>query len=90
MGGSREVVLEADVHEQRLSAAQALAASGGPGTIKLKTASGANAVLLSGAEIHEPVVVQGSFIMNDAGQIEEATERYRSGRMGSLTPYGGT
>jgi redox-sensitive bicupin YhaK (pirin superfamily) len=43
-------------------------------------------LLPSGAEINEPVVVDGPFIMNDRLQIEAASARYRTGEMGYLAP----
>jgi redox-sensitive bicupin YhaK (pirin superfamily) len=42
-------------------------------------------LLLSGAELHEPVVEDGPFIMNDQSQIEAAAA-YRAGEMGYLAP----
>ena len=46
----------------------------------------AHFVILSGAEIREPVLVDGPFIMNERSQIEAAATRYRAGEMGHLTP----
>ena len=47
---------------------------------------GAHFLVLSGAEIREPVVVDGPFIMNDRSQIDAAAARYRAGEMGALGP----
>ena len=82
-----DLVVRSSEREQRLSAGQGLAAFGGPGIITLHATSRADVMLLSGAEIREPVVVHGPFIMNDRAQIDAAMERYRSGRMGSLAPF---
>jgi hypothetical protein len=44
-------------------------------------------LILSGAEIREPVVTQGPFIMNEPTQIEAVVARYRMGAMGHLAPF---
>ena len=43
-------------------------------------------LILSGAEIREPIVADGPFIMNERSQIEAAVGRHRTGEMGRLTP----
>jgi redox-sensitive bicupin YhaK (pirin superfamily) len=43
--------------------------------------------LFSGVPINETLVAQGPFVMNTADQIRAASDAYRQGRMGSLTPY---
>ena len=43
-------------------------------------------LVLAGADIREPVVSEGPFIMNDYEQIEAAVSRYESGAMGRLAP----
>lgn len=45
---------------------------------------GAQVVLIAGKPNKEPVVSYGPFIMNNEAQIEEAIQRYRSGKMGNL------
>lgn len=79
--------VQADGREQRLSGGQGLVAFGGPGTVKLRSSSRADLMILSGAEIRERLIVEGPFMMNEPSQIEEAAERYRSGRMGHLAPF---
>jgi redox-sensitive bicupin YhaK (pirin superfamily) len=46
----------------------------------------AHLVILSGAEIREPVVTHGSFIMNEQSQIETTFARFRMAEMGHLAP----
>ncbi len=43
-------------------------------------------VVLLGAEIREPVVERGPFIMNKQSQIDAAVARFRAGEMGHLAP----
>ena len=43
-------------------------------------------LVLAGADIREPVVSQGPFIMNDYQQIVAAVSRYEAGAMGRLAP----
>lgn len=43
-------------------------------------------LVMGGAAIDDPVVVDGPFVMNDHSQIADALQRYRSGAMGSLAP----
>ena len=50
----------------------------------LKAGEDAHLLVLTGAEIREPVVGSGPFIMNDQAQIDDAITRYRAGRMGQL------
>ena len=44
----------------------------------------ATALLLSGAPIDEPIVGQGPFVMNTAGEIRQAMIDYQTGKMGHL------
>jgi len=53
-----------------------------PGSLHVKGPS--TSTFLSGAEIREPVVVDGPFIMNDRSQIDAVAARYRAGAMGAL------
>jgi redox-sensitive bicupin YhaK (pirin superfamily) len=56
--------------------------------ITLAAIEPAQVLLLGGAELRDPVVASGPFIMNDQAQIDDAVARYRAGRMGHLTPDG--
>jgi redox-sensitive bicupin YhaK (pirin superfamily) len=86
------VAVRADGRQEELAAGQALAMSGrrGGGEARLAAGQPAHLLVLSGAEIREPVVTAGPFIMNEPAQIEDATARYRRGEMGHLAPLGGT
>ena len=52
---------------------------GGGGRVDFKASDAVRFVILSGAELTEPTVVEGSFIMNDHSHIEEAITRSRQG-----------
>jgi redox-sensitive bicupin YhaK (pirin superfamily) len=85
LDGSLSVRAGARDYLQFLSGGQALALSGGP-MVTFEAVRPAHFVVLCGAEIDEPVVEKGPFIMNDRSQIEAAMARYRSGEMGGLSP----
>jgi len=80
-----EVVVRAGDREAKLSASQAVAISGSGG-VTLRSSGNSHLVLLSGAEICEPIFARGPFIMNDRKQVEEANARYHAGAMGHLAP----
>jgi redox-sensitive bicupin YhaK (pirin superfamily) len=63
---------------------QAIALHGGGGFVNLAAIAPSHVVIMSGAEIREPVVIDGPFIMTDPEQIAAARARYASGRMGRL------
>jgi redox-sensitive bicupin YhaK (pirin superfamily) len=79
------VLVLAAAREQRLAAGQAVGLYGGGGRVLLEAAEGAHVLLLAGAELREPVLAEGPFIMCERSQIEAAFARYRSGAMGRLT-----
>jgi redox-sensitive bicupin YhaK (pirin superfamily) len=85
---SGAVTVSAMGAEQRLSARRAVATGGDGASVTLTAGEPAQALILSGAEIREPVVAWGPFIMNNQSQIDDAIARYRAGRMGQLTPRG--
>jgi len=86
MSGS--VAIRADGDERRLAARQAVAMAGDGAGITVAAIEPAQVLVLGGAEVREPVVASGPFIMNDQAQIDDAVARYRAGRMGHLTPDG--
>lgn len=81
-----EVRVRADDREQKVSSEQALALSGSGGSVMFEAFQPAHFLILSGAEIREPLVLDGPFVMNERSQIEAAVARYRSGGMGRLEP----
>lgn len=72
--------------EQIVRAGEALGVFAGEGRVNLEAARGARLLVLSGLMNREPVVAQGSFIMNDAAGIDAAIARYNAGEMGRLAP----
>jgi len=74
--------------ERRLAARHAVAVRGDGAVVSLTAGEAAHALVVSGAEIGDPVVAYGPFIMNDRAQIDDAFVRYRTGRMGQLAPGG--
>ena len=58
--------------------AHGLALRGGGGRATIEAVEPAHFLILSGAEIREPVLVDGPFIMNERSQIETAIARFRA------------
>jgi redox-sensitive bicupin YhaK (pirin superfamily) len=79
------VLVRADGREQKLPGEHALALRGG-GRVTVEAVEPAHFLILSGAEVREPVLVDGPFIMNERSQIEKAIARFRASEMGSLAP----
>lgn len=69
-----------------LSRFQTLALRGDGGPVSFEALPPSHFLIVSGAEIRDPVISEGPFIMNDRSQIEDAVARYRSGAMGDLPP----
>ena len=80
------VLVRADGNSEKVQGRQALALHSGEERITFETPHPAHFLVLSGAEIREPVVVEGPFIMNEPAQIADAATRYRMGAMGPLAP----
>jgi hypothetical protein len=78
--------VRADGREQKVAGEHALALHGSGGRVTFEAFHPAHFLILSGAAIREPVLVDGPFIMNERSQIEAAVARYRSGEMGHLAP----
>ncbi len=76
---------KADGRIREVAGGHALALQGS-GRVSFEAIRQAHMVILSGPEIHEPVFMDGPFIMNDRAQSEAALARYRAGAMGSLAP----
>ena len=81
-----ETRIRAGDQERTVAEEHAIALHGSGGQVTFAAASPARFVVLSGAAIHEPVLTDGPFIMNDRSQIEAAVARYRAGEMGDLAP----
>lgn len=54
-------------------------------TIALTCLDSARILLLTGAEMHEPVFSHGPFVMNSIEELQRAIFDYHEGKMGSLT-----
>ncbi len=81
-----DAFVRADGREQKVTVGHAVALYGGSARVAFAASRPAHIIVLSGPSIQEPVVVQGSFIMNERSQIEAAVARFRTGQMGHLAP----
>jgi redox-sensitive bicupin YhaK (pirin superfamily) len=81
-----DVVVRADDCAQEVSREHALALHSGGGLVTIEAVHSAHVLILSGAELREPVIVEGPFIMNTRTQIEAAVARFGAGEMGYLAP----
>ncbi len=61
-----------------------LAVLGEGDAVRFDAGERAQALLLSGVPLREPIVQYGPFVMNSEAQIEEAIRDYRAGRMGEI------
>ncbi len=86
---SGAVAISAEGEEEWLAAEHAVGMRGDGASVMLKAGEDAHLLVLSAAEIREPIVSWGPFIMNDQAQIDDAIARYRAGRMGQLAPGDG-
>ena len=84
---SGEVLIRSDRREQRVAHGHGLALAGDGSTLTFHAWRPSQFLLLSGADIQEPTVVNGPFVMNTTEQVRDAIERYRRGEMGELAPY---
>jgi len=82
------IVVDADGRGQTLAGEQALGLRGGDsgGRVTFEAVQPSDLLILSGAEIREPLLMDGNFMMNEPAQIEAAVARYRAGEMGHLAP----
>jgi len=76
----------ADGREQKIAGEHALTFYGTGGQVTFEAIDPSHFLILSGAEIREPIVADGPFIMNERSQIEAAVGRHRTGEMGRLAP----
>jgi quercetin 2,3-dioxygenase len=61
-----------------------LAVLGAGNAVAFEAAQRAQALLLGGVPLREPVVQYGPFVMNTEGEIRQAIEDYRTGRLGAI------
>jgi redox-sensitive bicupin YhaK (pirin superfamily) len=85
---SGAVAVSVEGGERWLPAEHAVGMRGAGASATLKAGEDAHLLVLSGAEIREPLVSWGPFMMNDQAQIDDAIARYRAARMGQLSPRG--
>ena len=78
-----DVLVCADGREQTVACEHALGLHGS-GRVTFEALHPTHLLILSGAEIREPVITQGPFIMDEPSQIDAAVARYRRGEMGHL------
>jgi redox-sensitive bicupin YhaK (pirin superfamily) len=83
---SGDVKVRADDREQNVAGQHVLALHGDDECVKLEALHHAHFLILSGTAMHEPMLAEGPFIMNERSQIEAAIARYRTGGMGHLVP----
>jgi redox-sensitive bicupin YhaK (pirin superfamily) len=83
-----EVTVGAGGHQEKTDGGHALALRGGGsgGRVTFTAVPPTHLLVLAGAEIREPVVSEGPFVMNTPEQIDDAIARYRRGAMGNLAP----
>lgn len=56
------------------------------GAIVVRSATGAEVLLIGGEPLHEPIARYGPFVMNNRAELAQAFEDYQSGRLGSIPP----
>lgn len=55
-------------------------------SVVLASGQAAQALVLGGVPLNEPVAWQGPFVMNTAAEIQQAIRDYQAGRMGAIAP----
>jgi redox-sensitive bicupin YhaK (pirin superfamily) len=78
-----ELLVRAGDREEEAPGEHAIALRG-RGSVTLEAKRPAHFVLLAGAQIREPAVAHGPFLMNEMSEIEAAVARYHAGEMGRL------
>lgn len=81
---SGSVRLDNGVQASEVVGGGALVAHGGGGPLSVTANLNSKLLFLSGADLHEPVVARGPFVMNDDSQIADSVARYEGGAMGHL------
>jgi redox-sensitive bicupin YhaK (pirin superfamily) len=61
-----------------------LAVLGAGNAVRFEAGEQAQALLLSGVPLREPIVQYGPFVMNTEREIREAIEDYQAGRLGAI------
>jgi len=62
----------------------AVVAAGATESIELVCTDAVRMLLLTGAELHEPVFSHGPFVMNTIEEVQQAIFDYHDGKMGML------
>ena len=70
---------------QRVAAREMVLLTSHGDSVEIGASDTAEAVVMSGQPIGEPVARYGPFVMNTRAEVIQAVEDYRSGRMGHLT-----
>lgn len=81
-----EARLVADDQERIVAAGCAVGIHGAAGSVTLEAITATHLLILLGAEIREPSITDGPFLMNESRQLMDAIRRYASGAMGRLEP----
>lgn len=79
--------IQSAAERRDVTAMHAMAVVGSGRPVHLRAIGAAELVVVAGANIQDPVIAQGPFIMNDPQQLQETLQRYRSGAMGHLEPH---
>jgi redox-sensitive bicupin YhaK (pirin superfamily) len=80
------MALRAGNSERKMAGGHAIALHGSGGQVAIEALAPSHLIVLSGPDMHEPMVVDGPFIMNEPAQIQAAFARYQAGKMGHLAP----
>jgi len=80
------LVSSAQLPPELILASGGAASMRGSGRISISASPSARLLFLAGQELHEPVVMNGPFIMNTRADIVDAAKRFEAGQMGDLAP----
>jgi hypothetical protein len=78
------VVVRAGDLKQIVATGHAMAVGGVGQRVHFAASEPSHLMVLSGAEIREPAIFEGPFLMNDRSEVGRAVARFRGGEMGDL------